>query len=140
LDFESSVLPEHREELRYRNEQGRLRNVLTKRVPILGARAIGQVARRLLKRHGLSTEQIDWWAVHPGGTAVLERVGKELDLPEESLQFSHEILHEYGNMSSPSVLFVLQRLLERGRPSRGQKGLLLSFGAGFSAFAALVEF
>lgn len=140
VDFESAVLPAHREELRYRHEQGRLRNVLTKRVPAIGARAIGQVTHRLLKRHGLSAGQIGWWAVHPGGTAVLDQVRRELGVHEESLRFSYEILGEYGNMSSPSVLFVLKRLLEQGRPARGQRGLLLSFGAGFSAFAALVEF
>jgi alkylresorcinol/alkylpyrone synthase len=78
--------------------------------------------------------------VHPGGTAVLEQVQKELGVSKESLRFSHEVLCEYGNMSSPSVLFVLKRMLEQGPPARGQRGLLLSFGAGFSAHAALVEF
>ena len=140
VDFESAILPAYREELRYHHVQGRLRNTLTRRVPVIGARAIAQVTARLLARHGLSAGQIDWWAVHPGGTAVLEQVGKELGVSEEQLKFSYDVLREYGNMSSPSVLFVLKRLLEQGRPTRGQKGLLLSFGAGFSAFAALVEF
>jgi predicted naringenin-chalcone synthase len=140
LDFESGVFPAYREELRYRHEQGRLRNVLSKRVPVIGGRTIRHVAERLLSRHGLAVDQIDWWAVHPGGTAVLEQVRKELSIGEESLRYSFEVLREYGNMSSPSVLFVLKRLMEQGHPSRGQKGLLLSFGAGFTAFAALVEF
>jgi predicted naringenin-chalcone synthase len=140
LDFECGVFPEHREALRYRHEQGRLRNVLTRRVPMIGARTIRQVAQRLLERHGLTTTQIDRWVVHPGGTAVLEEVEKELSLPTESLRFSYEILQDYGNMSSPSVLFVLKRMLEQDRPQRGQRGLMLSFGAGFSAYAALIEF
>jgi alkylresorcinol/alkylpyrone synthase len=140
VDFESAILPAHREDLRYQHDRGRLRNVLTRRVPVIGARAVGEVTRRLLERHGLSPAQIDCWVVHPGGTAVLEQVQKELGVSREALRFSYEILSEYGNMSSPSVLFVLKRLLERGRPARGHKGLLLSFGAGFSAFAALVEF
>lgn len=140
LDFESGIFPEHREELRYRHEQGRLRNVLGKRVPVIGARAIRQVAQRLLTRHGLTTGQIDWWIVHPGGTAVLEQVEKELGLPREALRSSYQVLQEYGNMSSPSVLFVLKRVLDQGRPRTGQRGLMLAFGAGFTAFAALVEF
>ena len=140
VDFESGIFPTHREELRYRHEHGRLRNTLGKRVPVIGARAIRQVAERLLARQGLSLGQIDWWAVHPGGTLVLEQVSKELGVSEASLRFSYDVLHEYGNMSSPSVLFVLKRLVEQGRPARGQKGLLLSFGAGFSAYAALVQF
>lgn len=140
IDFESAVLPEHREELRYRHEQGRLRNVLGPRVPVLAARAVKQVAHRLLARHGLGIGQIDWWVVHPGGTAVLERVAKQLGLGPESLRVSYEVFRDYGNMSSPSVLFVLRRILDQCHPRSGQKGMLLSFGAGFTAFAAMVQF
>ncbi|WP_455389407.1 3-oxoacyl-[acyl-carrier-protein] synthase III C-terminal domain-containing protein, partial [Petrachloros mirabilis] len=52
----------------------------------------------------------------------------------------YETFRHYGNMSSPTVLFVLDKILREGRPQRGDLGLLLSFGAGFTAFAALVEF
>lgn len=140
IDFESAIFPADREALRYRHENGRLRNVLSKRVPILAGRAIRQVVDRLLARHGLSGDKIHHWIVHPGGETVLQQVEKELGLGEDSLRFSYEILHEYGNMSSPSVLFVLKRLLEQVRPQRKQLGLMLAFGAGFSAFAAMVEF
>ena len=94
----------------------------------------------MLDRRGLTTRDVDWWIVHPGGTAVLECVAETLGLPSEALRFSYNIFREYGNMSSPSVMFVLKRVLERGDPRPGQRGLLLSFGAGFTAFAALVEF
>ena len=140
VDFEAGLFPAYREQLRYRHENGRLRNTLGIRVPVIGARTIQQVAERLLARNGLSVSQIDWWAIHPGGTLVLEQVGKTMGLSEQALRYSYDVLREYGNMSSPSVLFVLKRILEQGRPAHGQKGLLLSFGAGFSAFAALVEF
>ncbi len=140
LDFESQVLPAHRESLRYHHEQGRLRNTLSIRVPVIAGRAIRQLTGRLLARHGLSIGDINWWAIHPGGTAVLEQAAKELALPSDALRYSYEVFAEYGNMSSPSVLFVLKRLLERAQPPKGQKGLLLSFGAGFTAFGALVEF
>ena len=109
-------------------------------MPEIGATAIAGVARRLLDRHGLADSDIDWWVVHPGGVAVLDRVAEALRLPKEALRFSYGVFRDYGNMSSPSVLFVLQRLLREDRPRPGQRGLLLSFGAGFTAFAALVEF
>lgn len=140
IDFESGLYPRHREELRYRTQNGRLRNVLSKRVPVIGAKVVREVVGRLLDRHGLRTSQIDCWAVHPGGTLVLDQIGEKLGLSQEQLRYSYEVFQEYGNMSSPSVLFVLKRLLCHGKPSRGQKGVLLSFGAGFSAYAALVEF
>ena len=140
VDFASGLFPQYREELRYRTDGGRLRNYLTKRVPVIGARTVGEVASRLLDRHGLTRSDIDWWAVHPGGTVVLAQVAKELKLADESLGFSYHVFENYGNMSSPSVLFVLREILDSGRPRPGQKGMLLAFGAGFSAFAALLEF
>jgi predicted naringenin-chalcone synthase len=140
LDFESGVFPKYREHLRYRNMGGRLRNVLHKAVPVIGARASAQVAGRLLARHGLARNDIDWWVVHPGGSSVLDRIQKELGLSPDQLRFSREVLQQYGNMSSPSVMFVLDKILREGEPRKGQKGLLLSFGAGFTAFASLVEF
>jgi alkylresorcinol/alkylpyrone synthase len=140
LDFESGLQPRHREALRYRMQDGRLRNTLSRRVPVLAARALEQVVARLLSRHEMSVADVPWWIVHPGGSAVLDQVGRQLGLADHSLRFSHEIFRDYGNMSSPSVLFVLQRTLRDGQPRRGQRGVLASFGAGFSAGAALVEF
>lgn len=140
VDFETGLYPRYREELRYTTEGGLLRNHLSKKVPVIGARTASEVASRLLARHGLSKTDVARWAVHPGGTVVLAQVSKELGLADEALRFSSFILENYGNMSSPSVLFVLREILNSDRPRPGQKGLLIAFGAGFSAFAALVEF
>ena len=140
LDFESVTLPRYREQLRYTTQGGRLRNVLTRNIPVIGARAVSQVVARLLDRNGLTQDTIDWWVVHPGGTQVLNAVQRRVGLAPERLRFSYEIFRNFGNMSSPSVMFVLDRILREARPEPGSKGLLLSFGAGFTAFAALVEF
>ncbi len=140
VDFTSGLFPQYREYLRYRTEGGRLRNCLSKRVPVIGAQTATEVSSRLLSQHGLSRSDIDWWAVHPGGTVVLDQIAKKLELSEDSLRFSYNVFENYGNMSSPSVLFVLRDILDNGRPLPGQKGILLAFGAGFSAFAALIEF
>ena len=140
VDFEAILRPDRRADLRYRHEGGRLRNVLGKSVPVIAARAVVETVQRLLGRHGLTRDQIGWWAVHPGGTAVLERIEKILDLPGAALGFSHDVFRAYGNMSSPSVLFVLEQILLQGRPQPGDIGLLLAFGAGFTAFAVLVTF
>jgi predicted naringenin-chalcone synthase len=140
VDFATGLFSQHRESLCYIRENGLLRNHLSKRVPVIGARSAQDVADRLLDRHELGRDDIDWWAVHPGGTVVLAQVAKHLDLSDEDLRFSYHVFKNYGNMSSPSVLFVLRELLDRGRPQPGQKGMLVAFGAGFSAFAALMEF
>lgn len=140
LDFESVTLPKYREQLRYTTQGGRLRNVLTRGVPAIGAKAVAQVTDRLLDRHGLAREDISRWIVHPGGTQVLKAVEKHLGLTPETLRFSYEIFRDYGNMSSPSVMFVLQKVLTEAKPGQGERALLVSFGAGFTAFTALVEF
>jgi predicted naringenin-chalcone synthase len=140
LDFETGVFPQYREHLRYRQESGRLRNVLTRRVPILGAQTSRTVLNRLLQRHDLSAGDIRWWAVHAGGTAVLEHAGEAMGLNQEQLRFSAEIFRDYGNMSSPTVLFALENILKNANPHAGDKGILISFGAGFSAYACLIEF
>jgi alkylresorcinol/alkylpyrone synthase len=116
VDFATGLFPQYREDLRYRTEGGRLRNHLSKRVPIIGARTVTAVASRLLARHGLSRNDIDWWAIHPGGTVVQAQVAKELELTGEALRFSYHVFENYGNMSSPSVLFVLREILDSGRP------------------------
>jgi alkylresorcinol/alkylpyrone synthase len=140
IDFESVTLPRYREQLRYTTQGGRLRNVLTRNVPVIGAKAAAQVTRRLLERHALTTDDIDWWVVHPGGTQVLKAVSKYMGLAPETLRFSYEVFRDYGNMSSPSVMFVLDKTLREAKPRPNQRALLLSFGAGFTAFAALAEF
>ena len=65
---------------------------------------------------------------------------RALDLPDEVVAPSRAILYNYGNMSSASVLFVLEKVLRERGPRPGELGVMCSFGAGFSAFAGLLEF
>ncbi|MEI6167401.1 MAG: 3-oxoacyl-[acyl-carrier-protein] synthase III C-terminal domain-containing protein [bacterium] len=140
LGSTSSIHPKYREQLRYRQETGRLRNVLTTRVPVIGAKLAGEALTALLTQHQMTRQDISWWAVHAGGTAVLDQVGRDLGLDASALQYSLNVFRTYGNMSSPSVMFALKQIIEQGHPKAGDRGVLLSFGAGFSAFAMLIEF
>jgi predicted naringenin-chalcone synthase len=140
VDFASGVYPQYREDLRYRWEEGRLRNVLTRYVPAIGAKTAREVAGRLLQRCGRTQADIAHWIVHPGGTEVLDAIAAKMELTPGDLELSREVFFQHGNMSSPSVLFVLQSLLDSGRARSGELGLMLAFGAGFTAHAALVEF
>ena len=111
-----------------------------KPVGFIGLGQIGApMARRLLDRHGLRIEDIDFWAIHPGGTLVLEKVREKLGLDEAAIGYSMKVFENYGNMSSPSVLFVLNDILENASPPPGSRCLALSFGAGFTAHAMLLE-
>ena len=88
-----------------------------------------------LKEEGIRFEEIRSWAIHPGGPRVLQAVGDCLELPEEALSPSREVLAEYGNMSSPTILFILERLQRREAPL---PCVALGFGPGLAAEAALL--
>jgi predicted naringenin-chalcone synthase len=80
---------------------------------------------------GREFSSVDLWAIHPGGRTILDASEQGLALPADALAESRNILLNYGNMSSASVMFVLQQLMQRARP--GQAGCAMSFGPGVTA-------
>jgi predicted naringenin-chalcone synthase len=101
-------------------------------------RAVGAVVADLLGRHGLVAADIEHWALHTGGEKIVAAIEEELGLRIEDTRATREVMARYGNMSSPTVLFVLRELLDRGmRP--GETCLMAAFGAGLSAQACLLR-
>ena len=98
----------------------------------LSGQVPGELSRALHEGE-LMTErnEIDLWAVHPGGRSILDAVEKALELPKDALAASREVLSSFGNMSSATVMFVLQRIMEQAQP--GQRGCAMSFGPGLTA-------
>jgi alpha-pyrone synthase len=80
---------------------------------------------------GIPVDDIELWAVHPGGRSVLDAVNGALSLPQGALAESREVLRRYGNMSSATILFVLAAIM--GRASPGQRGCAMAFGPGLTA-------
>lgn len=80
---------------------------------------------------GAPAAKIDLWAVHPGGRTVLDAVERAFDLAPPALAASREVLRRYGNMSSATVMFVIDKLMRAG--ARGAKGCAMSFGPGLIA-------
>jgi predicted naringenin-chalcone synthase len=109
---------------------------LSKRVPGLITTHLRPWLKGWLAGLGVSLDEVGSWAVHPGGPRILGAVEEGLDLPRGGLEASREVLRECGNMSSPTVLFILDRLRAAGaaRPC-----VLLAFGPGLVAEAALVR-
>jgi predicted naringenin-chalcone synthase len=85
----------------------------------------GQVTR------GRDPQSFDLWAVHPGGRTILDAVEQGLELSPDALRFSRDILARFGNMSSATVMFVLQQIMAAAKP--GQQGCAMSFGPGVTA-------
>lgn len=133
----STLMPEHREALRFQHRNGLLRNVLTPEVPGIAAGQVKEILQRVLTAANVSRSAITGWIVHPGGREVLKAVSEALDLGESDLSASASVLRQYGNLSSPSVFFVLERALKDSVP--GGTWWLSSFGAGFSCYGALLE-
>ncbi|RAJ12872.1 type III polyketide synthase [Arenibacter echinorum] len=91
-----------------------------------------------LKRYGSSIEKVDHLIFHPGGKKIVETVEDLFGALGKNLEDTRETLRLYGNMSSATVLYVLERFMEKDIPE-GDQGLLLSFGPGFSAQRVLLE-
>jgi predicted naringenin-chalcone synthase len=89
-----------------------------------------------LKDQGVSREQVRHWAVHPGGPRILDAISSAMELNDNALATSRKILENYGNMSSPTVAFVLERLDYRRAPG---PTVLLAFGPGLTMEAALLH-
>jgi predicted naringenin-chalcone synthase len=90
-----------------------------------------------LARQQLELGDVGSWAVHPGGPRVINAAGRALGLPDAMLQPSRDILWEYGNMSSPTVLFILERL--HPYASSGDYAVMLAFGPGLQVEALLLR-
>ena len=133
-----SVLnPSLRDQLRFEQKDGKLRNVLTPQVPVLAAEHADLVCHDVLKKAGVSRSQIRAWIWHAGGREVLLALQKRFGLAESDMSWSTAVLRELGNVSSPFVYHVLELALNQ--PAPDGFWWMSSFGAGFSCHGALLE-
>jgi predicted naringenin-chalcone synthase len=91
----------------------------------------------LFEESGIKQEEIDIWAIHPGGRSILERAEEALGLTKEDLDASYRVMHEYGNMSSTTIMFVLDDILKDS--SKKGKVFSAAFGPGITVEVGLME-
>lgn len=108
-------------------------------IPDVLAENVRSFVRRLLQRNGLQRNDVDLWAIHPGSARILDKLQAQLELSEDALDASRAVLQRYGNMSSPTILFVLDELRRRGETWPGAFGVVLTFGPGLTLEGALVQ-
>jgi alkylresorcinol/alkylpyrone synthase len=113
--------------------------VLGPEVPELARSEVPWLVDDLLSAHGLERSDVQWWIAHPGGPAVTSALSEGLGLPAECFALSRKSLAEVGNLSSASVLFVLEEVCTSHRPERGSYGVMLSMGPAFCAEAVLLR-
>lgn len=114
--------------------------VLSQKLPALVMDNLGQDVDSFLAANGLVRRDIGSWVIHPGGPKVLQAVETALDLHEQELRLSWESLERIGNLSSASVLCVLEdTMTARHRPPPGTMGLIAAMGPGFCSQFILVR-
>lgn len=118
---------------------GRPRVILSKEVRRIGAGMMEEMAGILMREQGLKREDVRYWVLHSAGRRVLDRVGELLELTPEQTAASRTVLRRYGNMSSATILFVLEETLRAATPVPGEWGVLIGLGPGFAAEGALLR-
>ncbi len=108
-------------------------------VPNVLAANVLDVVNRLLAPHSLGLSDIRFWGVHPGSSKILDHVQDCLGLAPSALHYSREVLRSYGNMSSPTILFVLDAIIHSRQPRPGDYGVLMGFGPGLTIESALLR-
>ena len=134
----SRFLPQYRDDVRYVYKNGQLHNRLTARLPEVICRHVPPFLRDFLERQGSSIGKIGSWALHPGGDKMVVGLMRELSLSDAQIAPTRSIMKEYGNMSSPTVLFILEKIM---REPHGEDELCLAaaYGAGLSMHACLLQ-
>ena len=131
-------VPEQRETIRYIHKNGQLHNQLSLKLPDLVKKAAAEVVSEVLSTQGLAVNDVKHWALHTGGEKIINAVRDEVGIPEERLASTRKVLSEYGNMSSPTVWFVLDEI-NRKVVAPGEWCIMAAYGAGLSAHAYLLR-
>jgi predicted naringenin-chalcone synthase len=138
-DFHSALVPAGEGDMAWSIGDRGFDIALSSYVPkIIGANIRGFIEPSLAAS-GIAPGDVETWAVHPGGRAIIDQVQTSLTLRPEQVRASREVLRDYGNMSSASILFVLRNILERPSRSEVEKVCAMAFGPGLTVEMALLE-
>ena len=113
---------------------------LTSEVPEVIKKGIAKLTHKLLNQLKLSSSEIDHFVIHPGGKKILRVIEEELDLTHEQNKMAYDVLYNYGNMSSPTVLFVLKELMHQlNEKQNGENILSFAFGPGLTMESMMLK-
>jgi polyketide synthase Type III len=139
VQFETLLDPSYIHTVGFQFKSGKLRIVLSKDIRNVAGGLAANVIDSLLQKNGLKREDVRHWVIHSGGRKVIDSVKQEVGLTEEQLLHSRSVLRNFGNMSSPTVVFVLDRTYRESRPAPGDIGVMLAMGPGLAVEAALLR-
>jgi polyketide synthase Type III len=139
LDFESYLVSEVAQEMRYDFEAGRWSFYLGRDIPYAIGATIEKPVNALLERHGLKRRDIAHWIVHSGGKKVVDSIKYNLKITDHDVRHTRAILRDYGNISSSAFLFAYQELMREGVTRPGDFGVTIAMGPGVSLETGLVQ-
>lgn len=135
----SVVYPDSGDALGWRLSSDGFRIVLTTELPAVVERGIAGSVTEFLAEHDLTVDDVGSWICHPGGPRVIDAVQRALKLPDSAVAASRRSLAEVGNLSSASVLHILEMVSDSERPPAGSPGLMIGLGPGVSAELVLLR-
>lgn len=139
LDSRSRLYPDSERTMGFDVAGTGLRIVLDAAVPSLVERYLRADVDAFLADHDLTRDDIGWWVCHPGGPKVIEALQAALEVPRDAVALTWESLADVGNLSSVSVLHVLEKTLAERPPDPGSYGVLLAMGPGFCSELVLLR-
>ena len=139
LDTRSRLYPDSERTMGFDVTSGGLRIVLDAAVPQIVGRYIREDVDGFLASHDLTRADVEWWVCHPGGPKVIEALQEALELEHEDVRLTWESLDRVGNLSSASVLHVLEDTLRDKPPRPGSYGLMMAMGPGFCSELVLLR-
>ena len=137
--FETLLEPSFLHTVGFQFRAGKLRIVLSKDIRDEAGPLVARLIDHMLLQNDLRKDEITHWIIHSGGRKVIDSIKQELGLSEEQLKHSRCVLRNYGNMSSPTVLFVLNETMHKSTPQPGDTGVMLAMGPGLAIEGAIVR-
>jgi predicted naringenin-chalcone synthase len=136
--FYSEVLKDAKDSMSWSLSSKGFVMTLASDVPEIFRADIGALKTRALERAGFHERDIRYWCMHPGGKRILEAIGKGLSLTADDLAHSYDVLKNYGNMSSATVLFVLKEMWPELMANKGAHVFSAAFGPGLTMESAVM--
>jgi predicted naringenin-chalcone synthase len=130
--FYSEVLPKGKKDMAWELSSTGFEMTLSNYIPDLIEEDFAELVGKALNKNNLTQEEITHWCIHPGGRKILEAVHKSLHFNNGHLDKCYEVLQHYGNMSSPTILFILEKIMKDLNPDSSNKIFGAAFGPGLT--------
>lgn len=136
--FSTTITPTGEQDMAWTIGNNGFDMVLSTYVPKIIEQNMHAALSPLFESLNVTYDTIKWWAIHPGGRAILDKVQKELKLDDDQIAISRTILRDYGNMSSATILFVLKAMQSREPENQDEKIYAMAFGPGLTIESGLL--